>query len=246
MKKTIYIPKGDSGSYESLVCENLVVNGYLKVTGGITAKRISGSGVIRANVIKADTVVSRDITAGYIVVDELIAKRVSAVSVTAAQSLTVSCHLEAGFVKTQRAIIAVADVEDMQTGEIEKLSPKRHSLFGALMISAAKSLLFTLLFALKGLFVRLAEKSTMTGEVYDAIIEEPADKPVIKTVSNAEEKPDGVYSPDSPEYRLFLEICENLKRNIHDPVAPPENYDPPEHGRKHQFTAAKPELQDAA
>lgn len=162
MKKTIYIPRGQHQEYDSLVCENIVVNGYLKVTGGITSKKISGAGAIKANVIKADSIVAHDITAGYIVTDELAAKRVSTVSITASRSIAVSSHLESGYVNTPKAIIAQADVEDMQVSEIEKLSPKEHSLFGALLLSTTKSLLVELLAMLKNLFEGLpkTEKSS--------------------------------------------------------------------------------------
>ena len=44
--KTVYIPKGETVSYETLETERLVVKGCLKVAYGIKAKTISGSGGI--------------------------------------------------------------------------------------------------------------------------------------------------------------------------------------------------------
>ena len=44
--KTVYIPKGETVHYESLVTEHLVVHGHLHVTYGIKAKTITGKGVI--------------------------------------------------------------------------------------------------------------------------------------------------------------------------------------------------------
>ena len=43
--KTVFIPKGESRSYEYLVTDNLVVNGHLNVVNGVKAGNISGSGV---------------------------------------------------------------------------------------------------------------------------------------------------------------------------------------------------------
>ena len=43
--KTIYIPKGETVSYENLVTGRIVVHGCLKVLDGIKAKSITGSGV---------------------------------------------------------------------------------------------------------------------------------------------------------------------------------------------------------
>ena len=40
--KTVYIPKGETVHYESLVTEHLVVHGHLHVTYGIKAKTITG------------------------------------------------------------------------------------------------------------------------------------------------------------------------------------------------------------
>ena len=43
--KTIYIPKGETVSYETLETDHLVVKGCLKVSYGLKAKTISGGGV---------------------------------------------------------------------------------------------------------------------------------------------------------------------------------------------------------
>ena len=149
MKKTICIPKGEKGHYSHLTCENVVVDGFLEIENGIFAKRISGTGVMRANTVKVDSLVIGDITAGYIVADKLVAKRVSAVSVVAVRSMLVSSHLEAGYVKTPKAILAAADVEDMQADEIERLRTKRHGLFSALLISTVKSFCADIFYKLK-------------------------------------------------------------------------------------------------
>ena len=56
--KTVYIPKGETVHYESLATERLVVHGRLHVTYGVKAQSITGSGVIDAGSINADTVCS--------------------------------------------------------------------------------------------------------------------------------------------------------------------------------------------
>ena len=61
--KTVYIPKGETVHYESLVTEHLVVHGHLHVTYGIKAKTITGKGVINAGTIDADTVCIDDVEA---------------------------------------------------------------------------------------------------------------------------------------------------------------------------------------
>ena len=54
--RTVYIPKGETVCYESLVTERVIVEGCLKITYGVKAKDICGHGVICAGTIEADTV----------------------------------------------------------------------------------------------------------------------------------------------------------------------------------------------
>ena len=42
--KTVYIPKGETVRYESLMTEHLVVHGCLQVSNGIKARTITGQG----------------------------------------------------------------------------------------------------------------------------------------------------------------------------------------------------------
>ena len=48
--KNIYIPKGETVCYESLETDHLIVKGCVKVTHCISAKTISGDGVVIAQV----------------------------------------------------------------------------------------------------------------------------------------------------------------------------------------------------
>ena len=49
--KTVYIPKGETVRYESLMTEHLVVHGCLQVSNGIKARTIAGQGTINAGSI---------------------------------------------------------------------------------------------------------------------------------------------------------------------------------------------------
>ena len=72
--KTVYIPKGETVHYESLATEHLVVHGRLHVTYGVKAQSITGSGVIDAGSINADTVCIDDVESGTVICKRLIAK----------------------------------------------------------------------------------------------------------------------------------------------------------------------------
>lgn len=93
--KTVYIPKGETVHYESLATEHLVVHGRLHVTYGVKAQSITGSGVIDAGSINADTVCIDDAESGTVICKRLIAKRVQAPEVFASESaavlLSISC-----------------------------------------------------------------------------------------------------------------------------------------------------------
>lgn len=88
--KTVYIPKGETVHYESLTTEHLVVHGRLHVTYGVKAQSITGSGVIDASSINADTVCIDDVESGTVICKRLTAKRVQAPEVFASESAAVS------------------------------------------------------------------------------------------------------------------------------------------------------------
>ena len=95
--KTVYIPRGETVRYESLMTENLIVDGYLEVTYGIRAKHIGGHGIIHADNISADVICADEIEAATVTCKRLIAKRVSAPEVFASDSAAVSCRLSAAY-----------------------------------------------------------------------------------------------------------------------------------------------------
>lgn len=74
--KTIYIPKGETVTYETLSTENLVVKGCLHVQNDIRARRISGNGILSAGSIWADVIRAAELESANITCKRLIAKRV--------------------------------------------------------------------------------------------------------------------------------------------------------------------------
>ena len=54
--KIVYIPRGETVSYDNLATECLVVEGCLKVTYDLKAKKIIGSGSVTASSISADDI----------------------------------------------------------------------------------------------------------------------------------------------------------------------------------------------
>ena len=103
--KTVYIPKGETVRYESLMTEHLVVHGCLQVSNGIKARTITGQGTISAGAIDADVIRVDDVEAGSIVCKRLLAKRVQSPEVFASESAAVSCFLAASYVETGKLTV---------------------------------------------------------------------------------------------------------------------------------------------
>ena len=137
--KTVYIPKGETVHYESLTTEHLVVHGRLHVTYGVKAQSITGSGVIDASSINADTVCIDDVESGTVICKRLTAKRVQAPEVFASESAAVSCFLSAAYVETGKLTAAISEVDEVVAQVVVNLTPKKRTLFGTLFASMLRS-----------------------------------------------------------------------------------------------------------
>lgn len=137
--KTVYIPKGETVHYESLVTEHLVVHGHLHVTYGIKAKSINGKGVINAGTVEADTVCVDDVEAASVICKRLLAKRVQSPEVFASESAAVSCFLSAAYVETGKLTVAISEIDVVEAQEVVNLPPRKRSLLGTLLASVLRS-----------------------------------------------------------------------------------------------------------
>lgn len=137
--KTVYIPKGETVHYESLVTEHLVVHGHLYVTYGIKAKSINGKGVINAGTVEADTVCVDDVEAASVICKRLLAKRVQSPEVFASESAAVSCFLSAAYVETGKLTVVISEIDVVEAQEVVNLQPRKRSLLGTLLASVLRS-----------------------------------------------------------------------------------------------------------
>lgn len=134
--KTIYIPRGETVSYENLVTDRIVVKGCLKVLDDIRAKSITGGGVIYAGTVSADDICVDDLETSAVTCRRLIAKRVQTPTLIASDSAAVSCYLAAAYVETGKLTVAASEVSEAKADEIVHLTPKKRSLFGLPLVSA--------------------------------------------------------------------------------------------------------------
>lgn len=138
--KNIYIPKGETVCYESLETEHLIVKGCVKVTHCISAKTISGDGVVIAQSVHADDIRVREIETGSVICKRLIAHQAQATELIASESAAVSIFLSSQYVKTGRLTVSVSEVDEVDADEVINLGAKKRSLFGLLLVSELRSL----------------------------------------------------------------------------------------------------------
>lgn len=138
--KTVFIPKGESRSYEYLVTDNLVVNGHLNVVNGVKVGNISGSGVITAGTVYCDVSTVAEIETTTVVCKRLMAKRVSAAEVFASDCAAVSCFLSAAYVETGRLTTAICEIDEVKADEVINLRPRKRGMMLTLLLSALRTL----------------------------------------------------------------------------------------------------------
>lgn len=187
--KTIYIPKGETVSYENLVTDRIVVKGCLKVLDGIKAKTISGNGMIYAGSISADDIRVDDLETVSVTCKRLIAKRVQTPQLIASESAAVSCYLAASYVETGKLTVAASEICEAKAEEIIHLTPKKRTLFGLLLASALRSL-----------WARLTAPAAQNDPV-DAEWQPVAEKPVKEEAPKAKD----------PELDRFVAIFNFLR-----------------------------------
>ena len=142
--KRVYIPKGQTVTYDSLETEHLVVKGCLNVTHSLKARTISGDGIISAGTVSADDICVREVETAGIYCLRLAARRVQAAEVFASESAAVSCYLCADYLAADRLTAALHDVGKIDAREIICLTPKKRSLFRLLLASGLRSLWLSL------------------------------------------------------------------------------------------------------
>lgn len=173
--KTVYVPRGETVTYENLTTERLVVEGCLNVSCGLKAKTISGGGFIEAGRVSAGDIRVDDLECASVACTQLIAKRVETSELFASESAAVSCLLSADYVKAGRLFVGLSDIDEVKADEIINLRQKKRSLFR-----------FLLACSLRSWWMRL------TAPAVDAVdaeyeVKEPA--PVVRLETEKENKP---------------------------------------------------------
>ena len=134
----VFIPAGESRSYETLVTEHLVVDGHLNVVNGLKAKTISGTGVITAGEVSADVCHIGELETATAIFRKLMVRRVSAAEIFASDCACVTHFLSAAYVETGRLTVSVSEIDKVNADEIITLQ-KKHGMLGALVASSLRA-----------------------------------------------------------------------------------------------------------
>ena len=201
MKKNIYIAGGETVAYENLTCKSITVDGELRINGTLTANHIGGVGVIKAGAIRAKTVRADVLDAEQIIADIVMARHIYATEVRAKESIVAASFLEAGLVKAPKVTIADAEIEDVQTDELVKISAKPHSILGALILLFLRS-------AWLSLFGNTAEsvQRERVTHVIGELVDENGDVAEENEPDNMTETAEPIASPATQEMQDAVEL----------------------------------------
>ena len=131
--KKLYVPKGKTLHYETLSCQNLVVDGVLVVEETLRARSISGKGILDAGTISARHVAAMDIECASLIAQSLAAERVCAAEVILSGAAVVSCCLEAEYVETPKLTVGKSKIGTLRAGDVINLPEKKRGILGTLM-----------------------------------------------------------------------------------------------------------------
>ena len=138
--KTLYVPKGKTLHYDHLECQNIVVDGTLRVDSAVRAQHISGNGFLNAVSIYVSSLCIPNIDTVKLVCDVLTAKHVNAIDMIVNSSAVVSGYLEAEYVDAEKLTLGRHQIMELHAKEVVCLSEKSRSVLGALLAGFIRKL----------------------------------------------------------------------------------------------------------
>ncbi len=133
--KKIYIPAGETVTYNSLHTGRVVVYGTLHVCGRLTAKEIIGGGNVEAGEIICDDMRVSSATADYVTAKRIVADKLFVrYECRASGQIAVRDYLTAGYVCTGTLSVSLSDVGSCDADKVIMVR-QRVSLLGLLWAS---------------------------------------------------------------------------------------------------------------
>ena len=123
--KNLYVPKGKTLHYETLSCQNLVVDGVLVVEETLRARSISGKGILDVGTISARHVAAMDIECASLIAESLAAERVCAAEVILSGPAVV-------YVETPKLTVGKSKIGTLRAADVVNLPEKERGILRAL------------------------------------------------------------------------------------------------------------------
>lgn len=133
--KKVYIPKGETVTYDRLDTVNIVVKGTLIVRGKLTAKFIQGGGRVEAEEIQCDTIEVDTVQAEILTARKVVGKKLFVRDLVATDAVMATDFIESLHVLTKSLYITLSSISQCDAEEIIMLSQKKRGLLGMLFAS---------------------------------------------------------------------------------------------------------------
>lgn len=132
--KKVFIPKGETVTYDSLNTVNIVVRGTLIVKGKLTAHSIQGGGRVEAEEIQCATIEVGTVQAEIVTAQKIVGKKLF-IRDCVADIIMATDFIESLHVLTKCLYISLSSISQCDAEEIIMLTPKKRSLLGMLFAS---------------------------------------------------------------------------------------------------------------
>lgn len=142
--KRIYVPKGETVTYNNLNTGNAVVKGTLIVNGLFTAKHIQGKGKVQAEEIQCDTIEVDTVQADIVTARKVVGKKLFIRDCRATDAVMAVDFIESIRVMTKTLYMSLSSISECEADEIIILKQKNRGLLRMLMASKLRCISMSL------------------------------------------------------------------------------------------------------
>lgn len=141
--KRIYVPKGETVTYDNLNTGNAVVKGILIVKGLFTATHIQGKGKVQAEEIQCDTIEVDTVQADIVTARKVVGKKLFIRDCRATDAVMAVDFIESIRVMTKKLYMSLSSISECEADEIIILKQKNRGLFRMLIASKLRCILLS-------------------------------------------------------------------------------------------------------
>jgi len=132
--KKLFVPRGETVTYNCLHTDRIVVKGVLRVNGKLEAKEILGGGVVEAREIVCDDLRAAGVSADFVTARRITADKLFVRFECRGQDVAVRDYAAAGYMNAGKLSVTLSDIQACDADEIITLR-RKNSLLGLLWAS---------------------------------------------------------------------------------------------------------------